>query len=133
MRKRFLGLRLLAASSRDPLGELASLLRGSRLLVGLPGSRFGMEFWCRCRSYNTGDLWGPLGGGENVEEVQLANRRADTKFTNYNDNKTKYAALYETIAHCKIIMYAAIIMWARTGTVSTYDMSPFTVARLLAL
>ena len=77
---------------------------------------------------------GPFGGGENVEEVQLADRRAGTqKFTNYNNNKTKYAALYETIAHCKIIMYAAIIMWARTGTVSTYDMSPFTVAWLLAL
>ena len=73
------------------------------------------------------------GGGENVEEVQLANRRADTKFTNYNDNKMKYAAIYEIVAHCKIIMYAAIIVWARTGTVSTYDMSPFTVARLLAL
>ena len=55
------------------------------------------------------------------------------KFTNYNNNKTKYAALYEIIAHCKIIMYAAIIMWARTGTVSTYGMSPFTVAWLLAL
>ena len=77
---------------------------------------------------------GPLGGGENVEEVQLANRRAGTqKFTNYNNNKTKYAALYEIIAHCKIIMYAAIIIWARTGTVSTYDMSPLTVARLFAL
>ena len=78
---------------------------------------------------------GPFGGGgEDVEEVQLADRRAGTqKFTNYNNNKTKYAALYEIIAHCKIIMYAAIIIWARTGTVSTYDMSPFTVAWLLAL
>ena len=45
----------------------------------------------------------PFGrGGEDVEEVQLADRRAGTqKFTNYNNNKTKYAALYETIAHCK--------------------------------
>ena len=47
----------------------------------------------------SGPLWGE---GEDVEEVQLADRRAGTqKFTNYNNNKTKYAALYETIAHCK--------------------------------
>ena len=81
-----------------PLGELAGLLRGSRLLVGLPGGRFGMEFWCRCRSYNTGDLWGVLGGeGRMLRRCNLQMGGRTQKFTNYDDNKTKYAAIYELL------------------------------------
>ena len=88
------------ASSRDPLGGLASLLRGSGLLVSLPGGAglFGMEFWCRYRSYNTGDLWGALGGeGRMLRRCNLQMGGRTQKFTNYDDNKTKYAAIYELL------------------------------------
>ena len=48
--------------------------------MGQWGSRFGLEFGIIVGSYNTGDLWAPLGGGgEDVEEVQLVNRRAGTQ------------------------------------------------------
>ena len=102
--------------------------------MGQWGSRFGLEFGIIVGSYNTGDLWAPLGGGEDVEEGQLVDRRAGTQNLRTiiitKRNTRHYTKLLRTV---KIIMYAAIIIWARTGTVSTYDMSPLTVARLFAL
>ena len=47
--------------------------------MGLRGSRFGMEFGIIVGRTIRATSGGPLGGGENVEEVQLANRRAGTK------------------------------------------------------
>ena len=98
--------------------------------MGQRGSKFGIIVGRTIRA-TSGPLWG---GGGGVEGGQLVDRRAGTQNLRTiiitKRNTRHYTKLLRTV---KIIMYAAIIIWARTGTVSTYDMSPFTVARLLAL